>query len=1097
MMIGLSKKKRYLETAVILFLLALPYYLFKGQLFIGGDDSRLLYVFPKQFLQQVALTSWLHFSSAGSYSPNYFLIPLLLVVWASQLLIHNQIIVFYMAYSMPIILGFIFFRKFMRSLISDESIGDTELTVFALVYALSPILIVDQLAVFLYAAWLVALMPLLLYYWFQYQETGNLFFLVLGSAWSFLFALAFFSIPWLLGLLLPLSIGVLAVLFVKKGIALIRIKRFTIFGLSLVFTQFFWFLPFVYSFKSGFAAQASGGNASSTFAPIVKATAIGNIFDSLVNLPHRQIAFSFNWSLKRTFLTFYDKVSFLDLFLLLILLAGISLSRKYLTPKERNFHLVFLISFLISLFLFTVDIAPFTQLFIDLGAIPGFAMFRNAFDKFAPGYVFIYSVLLSFSIVVIIRAMAAYSVLKKVFLSIVFIIILLNALPIRQIIVHPLWSTNKVKTTTTIPSGYLSFMRTVKQKVPPSTNILSLPFGVASYTFIPNQKTGGVYVGRSPVQLLSGVNDFSGNFSFSANQAKIFDSLLVGGKYSKLRAFLKIYNINYMILTKNIPPSIFKSYLFSKELVKAQNGTFYNAIKGKKIAQSPHGDYVLYKLKSAGKLIYTPRKLETIPYAVNPNGTSSSEMKAILVTIEQGGALVPSKLDSTYSNKTYIFNPGNRVKIPRGSYLLRSNHPLVGTLTYNKKSGQLILDYNISYKIGKLIYPQSKKVLAIIHPNAVISINGIPSVAQNINGQAVHNGEKMIIGSLSSKRSVLIDIPSAFSQQINIQRGKDFALLVNTINETGTLNRFSSWSQGDCHSVSNGISEATKFSFPKQSEAVLRSKPGHNACLMRDVNVNPYRDYRLKFNYKSSTMGGNLGASIVIPQSGVIKEYNLTSNTRGGWKHFAKVFSLPSNTHRITIYLYSGSNDLKSSMAAYKQLSLSSYAANYHNVIVTQKKPTAYLSSPRELSVINSGPIYDKVAVKGATGPFLLALAQSFNPGWKLYLQPLSKNASSSNNLGINLLEQPYIFNNKHVKINAYDNGWWVNPNFIKRHYGPSYYHQNSNGSIDFNLVVYFQPQFYFYIGSLVSVLSFVIIIGFWRFQIKQRRREIIGEYGE
>lgn len=83
------------------------------------------------------------------------------------------------------------------------------------------------------------------------------------------------------------------------------------------------------------------------------------------------------------------------------------------------------------------------------------------------------------------------------------------------------------------------------------------------------------------------------------------------------------------------------------------------------------------------------------------------------------------------------------------------------------------------------------------------------------------------------------------------------------------------------------------------------------------------------------------------------------------------------------------------------------------------------------------------------------------------------------------LWEKP-IFDDKHTVANEYANKWTIDPKYIKANYSTMYYKENSDGSIDVEIVMYFKPQSYFYIGIIISTLTFVGCIcyltwGWWK----------------
>jgi hypothetical protein len=123
------------------------------------------------------------------------------------------------------------------------------------------------------------------------------------------------------------------------------------------------------------------------------------------------------------------------------------------------------------------------------------------------------------------------------------------------------------------------------------------------------------------------------------------------------------------------------------------------------------------------------------------------------------------------------------------------------------------------------------------------------------------------------------------------------------------------------------------------------------------------------------------------------------------------------------------------------------------------------------------------VQVKGARNPFWLVFLESFHPQWKIYL---SKEASEGydiikedKNLGakearyqlkFNPFDLKYIFSkpltDKHFLVNLYANGWYIDTKKL-------------NLPEEFNLVLYFWPQYLFNIGLIVAATTLICCIGY------------------
>lgn len=591
---------------IILLLLGLPYFLFNGKLFIGGDDTRLFYVYPKEYLLNTQFFSWTNLSSMGwNFSYQTFL-PFVLVWTFLAEIIKEKFVLSYLAFSLPLVLGFIFFQKLIAELVvKNRNDYKIEALLGAVFFVTSPIIINNHYLNPLIPIWLIGLIPAICCYFLRFLKTGKYINVLKTIILAIIFSFGSHNIPWLSAFLMPMitSIILCSLLFKKKDI-FIFIKRFVIFFVITLFSQSFWLLGFVMTFinhsSSSFTSTVVSKDFVSDFARSVSATSMGSIIYPLLNLYQRKIAIDFGWNLKDIYLTFYDKTYFLNAIYVIILFLGIFNFKKNTNIWERKIFIVLLLAFITSLFLFTINIGPLFDFYLWLGNIPGFVLFRNPYDKFALGYGFIYAVLITYCLIVVARKYKKTDKKRFIILTTFSFAIFINALPIKDTIVSPLWTTKNIYKNITIPEEYLDFMAKIKNTVTPSNNILSVPYGLSLYTVIKDDNSNNVYAGVSPVVIFSGVNDISGYLSFNyAPEGVLFDKAIVNRDYKTLNEILYSHNINYVFLTKNIPEEVKKSYMFVPEVLKGQDKIFLLNTTSKQILTSSKGNYELYKTKKS------------------------------------------------------------------------------------------------------------------------------------------------------------------------------------------------------------------------------------------------------------------------------------------------------------------------------------------------------------------------------------------------------------------------------------------------------------------------------------------------------------------
>lgn len=112
-------------------------------------------------------------------------------------------------------------------------------------------------------------------------------------------------------------------------------------------------------------------------------------------------------------------------------------------------------------------------------------------------------------------------------------------------------------------------------------------------------------------------------------------------------------------------------------------------------------------------------------------------------------------------------------------------------------------------------------------------------------------------------------------------------------------------------------------------------------------------------------------------------------------------------------------------------------------------------------------PTKYKVRVTNATSPFVIVFSESFHPQWRAYINRNGKQVSWFESL----YKKP-ISEEKHLLVNGYANAWYIDP--IELGTGEN-----------FTVTLYFKPQSYFYIGLIISGLTFIGCVGYlvwgWR----------------
>ncbi len=132
------------------------------------------------------------------------------------------------------------------------------------------------------------------------------------------------------------------------------------------------------------------------------------------------------------------------------------------------------------------------------------------------------------------------------------------------------------------------------------------------------------------------------------------------------------------------------------------------------------------------------------------------------------------------------------------------------------------------------------------------------------------------------------------------------------------------------------------------------------------------------------------------------------------------------------------------------------------------------LAHPPILEIKKINTTKYRLLISNITANFPLIFSEPFHPGWRLALESV---AGASGTDGITASRQIGLLDEKnHTRANQYANGWWIDLNYIRDHYGQAL-KQNVDGSYTMNATLIFAPQENFYTGAAISLLALIIIV--------------------
>ncbi len=214
---------------------------------------------------------------------------------------------------------------------------------------------------------------------------------------------------------------------------------------------------------------------------------------------------------------------------------------------------------------------------------------------------------------------------------------------------------------------------------------------------------------------------------------------------------------------------------------------------------------------------------------------------------------------------------------------------------------------------------------------------------------------------------------------------------------------------------------------------------GTTACVHTAALVpQPPSRYRVSFEVHSGT---GVGARACVWQEGPDRCVDLvTLPTATGWHRVAMTFAVQPGTRRLTLYLYADGL-ARPVRVGYRKVRLAPAAG-------ASLLLTAEPSGPAPQFDVDRGV----VRVHGASGPFLLTLAESYSPGWRVGGLPPGWTATQR-------------------RVDGYANGWLV------------------AGRGDATLRVEYRPAIWAVAAIVTSVVAAAVAVGWLLVGAVRRRR--------
>jgi hypothetical protein len=260
----------------------------------------------------------------------------------------------------------------------------------------------------------------------------------------------------------------------------------------------------------------------------------------------------------------------------------------------------------------------------------------------------------------------------------------------------------------------------------------------------------------------------------------------------------------------------------------------------------------------------------------------------------------------------------------------------------------------------------------------------------------------------------------------------------------------------------------------------------------------PEAYYQLSFDYLAKDKQAGVA---VIQDTDVNKENSevnplvlrqLPGTAVGEFGHFRTVFRSAAGSSWANIYLLARQEQGELDSVKFKNVYLERV---FGPKVVLRRQVLASLGvrneSPKIIFTRVNTTKY-RVNVKGATAPYLLVFSESFHPGWKIYSKKEIEREKVTTSYFSGLINEGEhrntfwaastfetwkkrpIDEERHYQVNGYANAWQILPEDVE-------------GRDDYELVVEFEPQKYFYIGIIVSLsvfgfcLTYLLVKRIWK----------------
>lgn len=585
----------YVLSVVAITLFVIPNLLWGNLYIVGGDDARLYYLFPQQYLKNFSFNVMSGNTLGGNsgYIPVSYSAPIITVLWILKMLLpmlNTQFVVYGLIFS----LGFLFMHLFLQELVTKKTAFNFLSSIVASVFYIWSLYITRTYFQSQFISiFLIMVVPGCLYFFVSGLKKESMPRIIVSALLYSVFSSTVFSFPWFLPVAFTL-IPFIVWLIIRYGRYFWKAVIVFI-GVSF-FCNLYWIIHYIIPifFKIGetnFVASLETAAFKKQNHDLITAL-------TYLNPPVNQMANFLRTSWQdRQGTTVIQSIGIT--YLALILIAGAALQK--VKKNMRILYLVACANLLISMVFVTPNFGGWSlQLFEFFNDhVPFFGIFRNMYDKFALAMAFNYAFSLFISFVVF-EEVKVKSLYRYLCLAVIITITVGTAIPY----IHPVYNDAYYSTRISgqMNPDFMHLSEYIKQLNTPQ-RFVWVPMTFPGYVYLSDPlNQSHFYAGISPLQLFSRSSDLSGFYGLQTPNEPTLNwtvlDLLKNNKFAEVGKIFQRLNVGYVIVNNDPLSKEGLQALDQFNFMDYQNQEYKRIILGRKIRDFGT-KYSLYSINSS------------------------------------------------------------------------------------------------------------------------------------------------------------------------------------------------------------------------------------------------------------------------------------------------------------------------------------------------------------------------------------------------------------------------------------------------------------------------------------------------------------------